>query len=227
MILSENTVNNSCDKTRFPLATKFISYRGIFRFYYRYPRVILKLLTPLAFWTLGQVKNFAHSKVKRGDWTGRKREEVGQLCPSTETAGLWSIACADCTHLINQSTTTSSCKAVVLPENVPDLDSANSGYPSLNYPRSRIELALVLAIITSFWRISCIGNRWEECENESFWPASVQRHSWLAFNNFFSIHEQLSTISSHTLSWSSVHLLFFPVLKIERNQTGTGSFKIK
>ena len=42
--------------------------------------------TSLAFWTLGEIKNSAHSKVKREDWTGRKREKVGQLCPSTETA---------------------------------------------------------------------------------------------------------------------------------------------
>ena len=51
-----------------------------------YTRVTSKLLTPpLAFWTLDEIKNFAHSKVKREGWTGRKREKVGQLRPSTET----------------------------------------------------------------------------------------------------------------------------------------------
>ena len=44
--------------------------------------------TPLAFWTLGEIKSSPHSKVKRGDRTGRKREKVGQLCPSTETGAV-------------------------------------------------------------------------------------------------------------------------------------------
>ena len=81
--------------------------------------------------------------------------------------------------------TGSSRKAKVLPKNVPELDPTNSRYPSFNYPRSRIELASVLAIMTQFWRIRCIGNRKEESENGSFWSASVQSHSWLAFDNFF------------------------------------------
>ena len=49
--------------------------------------------------------------------------------------------------------TASLCKAIVLPINVTELDPTNSGYPSLNYPRSGIELASVLAIMTQFWRI--------------------------------------------------------------------------
>ena len=105
---------------------------------------------PWAFWTLGDTKNSAHSKVKREDWTGRKRGKVGQLCPSTETglrAGLWSTVGANCTHLINQSMTASSRKAIVRPKNV-----TSTRYPSLNYPRSRIELASVLAIRTSLLR---------------------------------------------------------------------------
>ena len=81
--------------------------------------------------------------------------------------------------------TASSGKAIVLPKNISKLDPTNNRYSSLNYPRSRIELASVLAIITSFWRIHCIGIRWEESENESFWSASVQSHFWLAFENFF------------------------------------------
>ena len=44
--------------------------------------------TPLAFSTLGEVKSSARSKVKREDCTGRKREKVGQLCPSTETRAI-------------------------------------------------------------------------------------------------------------------------------------------
>ena len=117
------------------------------------------LIRPLAFWILGEVKNSAHCKVKREDWNGGKREKVGQLCPSTETAGLWSTAGANCIHLIKQSMTALSGKAIVLPRNVPELDPTNSRYPSFNYPRWRIELASVLAIITSFWRIHCIGKR--------------------------------------------------------------------
>ena len=86
--------------------------------------------TRLAFWTLGEVRNFVHGKVKRDDWTGRKREQVGQLRPITETgtdqAGLWLTAVVNCTHLIKQSTTAVSRKAIVLTENVVELDSITS-----------------------------------------------------------------------------------------------------
>ena len=41
----------------------------------------------LAFWPLGEMEKFAHSKAKREDWNSRKREKVGQLFPSTETEG--------------------------------------------------------------------------------------------------------------------------------------------
>ena len=44
---------------------------------------------------------------------------------------------------------------------------------------------------------------------------------------FFSIHQRLSTISSPTLTWSSIPLLFSPVLKIERKHAGNGSFDSK
>ena len=58
--------------------------------------------TPLVFWTLGEIKNSAHSKVKREDWTGGKREKVGQLCPSTETgAAMVDSSCQ--LNLFNQS----------------------------------------------------------------------------------------------------------------------------
>ena len=39
----------------------------------------------LAFWTVDETKNSAHGKLKRKDWTGKKREKVGQVCPSTQT----------------------------------------------------------------------------------------------------------------------------------------------
>ena len=58
-------------------------------FLYHNTRVTLKIIhTPLAFWTLGEMKNPVHSKVKKEDWNGRKREKVGQLCPSTETGAV-------------------------------------------------------------------------------------------------------------------------------------------
>ena len=43
--------------------------------------------TPFAFWTLEEMKNSAHNKLKRKDWTGWEREKVGQLCPSTDRGG--------------------------------------------------------------------------------------------------------------------------------------------
>ena len=55
----------------------------------------------------------------------------------------------------------------------------------------------------------------------------IQSHSWLAFETFFSIHHRPSTISSPTSTWSSIHLLFSPVLKIERKHAGNGSVDSK
>ena len=61
-------------------------------------RATLKLLTRPGVWDTGWNENILLiAKVKREDWTGRKREKVGQLCPSTEagavqgwaTAGSW------------------------------------------------------------------------------------------------------------------------------------------
>ena len=70
-------------------------------------RVTLKLLIlPLTFWTLDEIENSAHSKVKTEDWTGRKREKVGQLCPSTETGAVqgWAMVDSGCQlHSFNQS----------------------------------------------------------------------------------------------------------------------------
>ena len=57
--------------------------------------------------------------------------------------------------------TLSSRKTTVLLKSVLELDSTNSRYLSFNYPRSRIELASVLAIVTLLWRIRCI---WEQIE---------------------------------------------------------------
>ena len=65
-------------------------------------------------------------------------------------AGLWSTADVNCTHLIKQSMTATLRKSMVLPENYPELDPTNSKYSSSNYPRLRIELASVLALITQF-----------------------------------------------------------------------------
>ena len=126
-------------------------------------RVTLKLLTsPLTFWTLDEIKNSAHNKVKREDWTDRKREKVGQLCPSTETGAVqgWAMvdSCCQLCSLIKQSMTASSRKPRVLSEEVTEQDHTSSRYPSLNYPRLGIELASILAIITWFWRMCCIGN---------------------------------------------------------------------
>ena len=82
--------------------------------------------------------------------------------------------------------TASSPKAIVLPKKVTKLDPTSTRYPSLNYPRSRIELASVLAIVNLFWRKRCIGNRKEMSENESLWSASVQSHAQrFAFESFF------------------------------------------
>ena len=125
------------------------------------------IVTPLAFWTLDEIKHSAHSKMKREDWTGRKREKVGQLLAVSKhgdksDSGLGygrEHAGVNCTHLINQSMTASSRKATVLQKKVHELDPTNTKYSALNYPRSRIEMASVLAIMIQFWRIRCIGNR--------------------------------------------------------------------
>ena len=123
-------------------------------------RVTLKLLTPP--WRFGHwanTKNSSHSKVKREDWTGRKREKLCQLGPSTETGTVQGWAMDDswcnCAHSIKQSMTASSDKAIVLPKNLTELDPTTSRHPSWNYPRSRIESASILTIITQFWRIHC------------------------------------------------------------------------
>ena len=104
---------------------------------------------------LGVLGTGRHKKILLiSKWRGKTElvEKVGQLCPSTETgrfrAELWSTTGVNCTHLIKQSTTASSRKALVRPKNVTKLDPTNSRYPSLNHPKSRVEWASVLAIIT-------------------------------------------------------------------------------
>ena len=107
--------------------------------------------SPLVFWPLDGIKNLAHSKVKREDWTDKNREKNRSAVSKhgdRSASGLWLTAGANCTHLIKQSMTASSHKAIVLPKKITDPDPTSARYPSLNYPRSRIELASVLAIIT-------------------------------------------------------------------------------
>ena len=110
---------------------------------------IIETPLPLAFWTLGKIKNSAHSKVKREEWNSRSREKVGQRCQRRRRewfrTGPWLVPTEPI--LINQSMTASSRKAIVLLENVTELDPTNSRYPSLNYPKSRVELASFLAVI--------------------------------------------------------------------------------
>ena len=104
--------------------------------------------------TLGATKNSAHSKEKREDLTGRKKEGRSAVSKHGDRGG--SELGSDrqlvptAPHSIKQSMTASSREAIDLPTNVPELDPTNSRYPSLNYPRSRIELASVLALIPSF-----------------------------------------------------------------------------
>ena len=105
----------------------------------------------------------AHSKVKREDWTGGKREKVGQLCPSMGTGAVQGWAMVNCTHAIKQSTTASWRKTIVLLKNKPFL--------------------------------TCLGE-------------------------FFPVHQGLPTISPPTSTQSSIPLLFFPVLRIERKHAG-------
>ena len=133
--------------------------------------------------------------------------------------GPWSKAGVNCTHLINQSTTAPS----VLSRNVLKLDLTKSRYPSPNYPsRSRIELALALAVITSFWRIHIkeqVGRVWK-------WVILIYvalKPFLTCLWEFFSLHHRLSTISFPTSTQSSIHLLSFLILNIERKHAGNDS----
>ena len=91
--------------------------------------------------------------------------------------------------------TASSCKAIVLPQNVPELDPTNGEWPPLNYPKSRIGLASVLAVITSFWRISCTGTgrkslKMNHCDPRRFkaipdLPSTIFFYTSTAFDYFF------------------------------------------
>ena len=91
----------------------FLSKQGSLWYYWCPP-------PPVAFWTLGEIKNSVHRNVKREDWAGRKREKVGQLCPNTETGPVQGWAMVNCIHLINQSMIASSRKAIVLPKTTPN-----------------------------------------------------------------------------------------------------------
>ena len=117
-------------------------------------------------------------------------------------------------------------KAIVSPRDVPELDPTNSRCPSFNYPKSRIELASVLSIITWFWRIRCIWSRKEESENDSFWSASFLSNSWLALRIFFctlTAFDYSSPTSPPHLS-TCCSLLF---TKLRERSQGNGSFDLK
>ena len=125
-------------------------------------RVTLKLLTPslLVFWTLCEIKNSADRKVKREDWSDKKREKVGQLCPSTET-GLGHGRQQVPTALIWSSNQwlDYDIKQKSYQKRFPHWILRIADLLLLNHPRSRIELASVVATITQFWRTRCIGKR--------------------------------------------------------------------
>ena len=123
--------------------------------------------------------------------------------------------------------TASSGKAIVLPKNVPELDPTNGKYSPLNYSRSRIELASVLAnhnfILKDTLYREQLGRAWKWVILICFDSKPFLTCLW----ELFSLHEWLSTISSPSITSSSIHLLFFPLLKIERKHEGNGSLDSK
>ena len=103
------------------------------------------------------------------------------------------------------------------PKNLPEMEP-NSRYSSLNYLRLRIELASVLAIKTLFWRIRCIGNRWEESENESSdllrfkhfpdLPLRIVCYTLAAFDYFFPYFNSIiypTAILFYSQNWEKAH----------------------
>ena len=82
---------------------------------------------------------------------------------------------------------------------VPELDPTNSRYPSLNYPRSRIECILILALITSFWRIRCIWRSRKSLESSHL--SRTFFYSLATFDYFF-FYFNLLIYSSVILSCS-------------------------
>ena len=132
----------------------------------------------------------------------------------------WSTAGADCTYLIKQSITVSSHKAIVLPKNIPELDSTNSRCPSLNYPRSRIEICLSsgyydLNLKDRLYREQ-VGRVWKWVILICVGPTPFLT----CLRQLFSIHSRLSVIASPDLTWSSVHLPIFLALKLRDSTQG-------
>ena len=60
-----------------------------------YTRVTLKLWTPPRRFGYWAKRKILLSQVKKEDWTGTKREKIGQLCPSTETGAVQGWAMVD------------------------------------------------------------------------------------------------------------------------------------
>ena len=107
------------------------------------------------------------------------------------------------------------------------MDPTNNRYPSLNYPRSRIQLTSVLAIMTSILKDRLcrehVGRVWK-------WVILIcigSKPFLICIRQFLSIPQRVSTVSPLVLTQSSIHLLFCPVLKIERKNDGNGSFDSK
>ena len=123
--------------------------------------------------------------------------------------------------------TASSREATVSPKKVPELDPTSSRYPLLNYSKSRIQLASVLVIMTSISKDTLYR---EQVERVWKWIILIcvgSTQFLTCLRECFSIQQRLSTISSSTLTGSSIHLLFSPVLKIEKKHAGNGSFESK
>ena len=131
----------------------FIPNHGTVNFFMRvvslYEGQSVIINTRLAFWRLGQIKHSTHSKMKREGLTGREsRSAVSKHGDERFRTGLWSTAGANWAHLIKQSITASSRKAIVLPKRfrirsyqwqiffikLPEIEdriSLNSGYHEL------------------------------------------------------------------------------------------------
>ena len=163
------------------------------------------LARPLTFWTLGEIKNSAHSKVKREDWSGRKREKIGQLwvCdqarrPGRFRTGLWSTVGVNCAHLINQSMTASSRKAIVLLKNVSELDPTNSRNSSLPKIEDWISLSSDYHnfILKDTLYRKHVGSDWK-------WVILIcvsSKPFLICLRELSSVHQWLSTIFSPALT---------------------------
>ena len=144
-------------------------------------RVILKLLTPPVVLDTGRNKNSAHSKVKKEDWTGRKREKIGQLCPSTETGAVqaWAVVNRQCQlHSFNQSIN----DCIVTWSNGPTkkrhwIGSYQWQISSIDLPKIEDWISLSSGyhsvILKDTLYRKQVGRVWKW----SFWSASVHSHS--------------------------------------------------